>query len=170
MATRVSSDGKTAVGSTREGVFIWRENQPEEQLIAPENCHFIPEVLSADGDQIGGRCSIDSTMIWQKNEGFRQLPVPENSVSSFLGDMSSDGRRFVGNITFKDKNNRRFKKQALWIDNALYYVEDEVKKLEPSLNFKKFWISDISADGRVLVGGYTLDDSFTYPWKIRISD
>lgn len=168
MALLVSKDGKVVIGNDKNNVYIWREKTGAKFIESPKDCYFIPEAVSSNGRTIAGRCSIDSPIIWNETHGFKHIPMPEGASRAMFSDMSGDGKNYLGSVSYMNANYKTTRKPALWRKDKIYFIDDEIKKLNPGMDFKHIWVSDISTDGHVLVGGYQLDNSYSYPWKLTI--
>ncbi|WP_444995317.1 hypothetical protein [Aliikangiella sp. IMCC44359] len=169
-ATRVSRNGRVVIGSTQDNVFVWREGQGTENLQSPKGCSFIPEAVSADGYHIAGRCSLDSPLVWSQGGGFKALPIPDGASSAIVHNMASLTKRYIGSARYSGNDYKSISKPIVWINNKIYFIDNVIKKLQPSLNYKKLWVHDISADGTVIVGGYQKHRPYSYPWKLTIKE
>ena len=174
LATAISPDGKVVVGyQEAENGFLhgaqWRDGR-QERFIGP---HFFVGAANAtnhDGSLVVGRvCSAvdeslqnpnpygQSAWIWTPRDGLTCLPAPRRVPSPGpviiveANATSDDGRVIGGTQGIGDDANA-----ILWIDRAPVYLKDYLQANGVPDAFKDWVntgsITDVSPDGRVLVG------------------
>ena len=169
-ATYSSEDASVIVGSTPGQVYVWKSDNTITPIIAPEDCHFIAEDVSHDGHTIGGRCSIDTPMVWNEFNGFSTLPIPAEAATAMITAMSGDGTKFLGSAKYKGENYIDTYRPILWHQKQIYFLDDIVKQLNANKAMKRVTISNISSNGKVIVGGYKDSIDRYYPFKLMIKE
>ncbi|GHF94773.1 hypothetical protein [Thalassotalea marina] len=168
-ATHVSADASVIVGSAQKHVYRWNNNVISS-ITSPSGCYFIPEDVSHDGKTIGGRCSVDTPIIWHESNGFTTLPIPQGAASAIVKGMSGDGKKLFGTAKYKGENYTYSYRPILWYQEQIYFLDDIVKKHIPNQAIKQIRVNNISSNGKVLVGGYKDSIDHYYPFKLTLKE
>jgi len=164
-AEAVSGDGRVIVGSqdapSNFGVGVrWIDGRQE---LIPGELGFVGDAygVNKDGSIVVGRnCrppigNDQGAWIWKEGEGPSCLPVPRRFQGPYLGyaRATSDDGRVVGG---SQRISAEASEAVIWVDRSPAYLKDYLRAHGAPDAFDGWVntgeITDVSADGRILVG------------------
>ena len=171
IALGVSADGRVTVGSQTQATgFVqgaqWVDGR-QELFLGPGGAVGAAEAASSDGSIVVGRIcnpaailgdpTYQSAWMWTRQDGTRCLPAPRLRVSPGppinvdANATSDDGRVIGGEQGIGDDS-----EAIIWIDRVAFYLKDYLRANGVPDAFETWVntgsITDISPDGRILVG------------------
>ncbi|MEZ4333809.1 MAG: hypothetical protein R3F35_18810 [Myxococcota bacterium] len=164
-ATGLSSDGSTVVGRSENGAFVWdAENGIRDLGGLPTGRFPYPTGVSADGSIVVGVDRIDGgdgAFIWDSANGMRPLgSLPGGDGTGWATAVSDSGSHVVG-VSASAFGVEAFLWDAV---NGMQGLGD----LPGGVGLGDFFLStatDVSADGKVVVGIGFADDGYkTFVW------
>ena len=167
-ADAISGDGKVVVGFQELTSGFWQGARwvDGQQTLFTGPLGFVGQAFDTNHDgslAVGQVCrpgdSLDqSAWVWTQRDGVQCLPVPRPKILSIEGDFlgraratSDDGRVIGGAHAFGLESDA-----VIWLDKQPFYLKDYLRSHGVPDAFEGWvntgTITDISRDGRVLVG------------------
>ncbi len=170
----ISADGSVIVGNDDQGAFRWTQQTGRVYLGTLPGAvgNALADDVSDDGSTIVGSIRFevgefgDQPFRWTEEEGFALLFGEPSNLEGRAKAVSGDGSVVIGH----DYNSGGF----IWdaqhgARNLQWVLEEEYGlNLDSLMNFG--WVTDISADGRVIIGTGQHNASVSEAWRVVIPE